>query len=350
MIKQHSKDSHASVADSDRGLSAARREISLKRLLIAAFIVGLVLLTLAFGLYVYSFGTGLANKKEEWGQFGDYLGGVVNPLFGFLTLLSVVYTLHLQRELLQDSKAQAISAMKDSAANLRHVAKQLEQMQIQAFDNTYFLLIRLREDFAARICLSRNATDHWDAEIVGRDCFKSIIEEYAQVCFSAYLRGDFNGLPRSSFLRKSTAEFFSSVHDSIHLYFGPTFELLALIDAFQDQDPAEKLEESYLPDFSSTVWTPTHSTNAKKQRYVNLIVANLTYYESLLIALYALRTVESIRDCAMIERYGLLRHLKDNPSHPVKDEMGPEQQMIYSLRETYKSIAFEPPEALRTKY
>lgn len=352
MSTEQRSDSFASnaTAMSDRGSAAAGRESSVKTLAMAVSLLALLLLLGAVGLYVYFFGAELSNKQEVWGQFGDYLGGTVNPWLGFLTLLSVLYTLHLQRELLNDSKAQAMSAKEESAATRRYVAKQLEQMEIQAFESTYFRLIRLREDLVTGMRLPGPIPGNRETDTVGRDCFKSMIDEYAERHFSRYSRGDHRDMTPDAFLRQSVGGFFGSRDESIHPYFRSTFELLALIDAFQDQDQMEKLKESSIPDSSGAFWTPTHSTNATKQRYVNLIVANLTYYESLSIALYALGSLEKNRDFALIERYGLLRHLRDNPIHLEKDETCPEQGMIYALRKTFTSLAFEVPKASRTKY
>ncbi len=39
-----------------------------------------------------------------WGQFGDFLGGVLNPLLSFLALLAVVKNLRLQAEQLAQSQ------------------------------------------------------------------------------------------------------------------------------------------------------------------------------------------------------------------------------------------------------
>lgn len=37
------------------------------------------------------------STKEEWGQFGDYIGGLLNPIFGSLTFILVLISVYLQR-------------------------------------------------------------------------------------------------------------------------------------------------------------------------------------------------------------------------------------------------------------
>ncbi|HFJ8954282.1 TPA: hypothetical protein ACGWHD_003093 [Serratia liquefaciens] len=51
-------------------------------------------------LYYFNFGIngGLSNKTDVWGQFGDYLGGVVNPILSFITIYLLLNSIRLQRE------------------------------------------------------------------------------------------------------------------------------------------------------------------------------------------------------------------------------------------------------------
>lgn len=68
---------------------------------------------IAIGLYVYKFvySTGdwfvLSPSKQEWGTFGDYLGGILNPFFSYRAFLGVLFTVILQARQLDAMKAQA---------------------------------------------------------------------------------------------------------------------------------------------------------------------------------------------------------------------------------------------------
>lgn len=56
------------------------------------------------GLYMWKFrGGSLSNEPEKWGQFGDYLGGVVNPAVGLVTVFLVVISIAIQRRELRAS-------------------------------------------------------------------------------------------------------------------------------------------------------------------------------------------------------------------------------------------------------
>lgn len=63
------------------------------------------------GVYLYKFvwQTGewqLSPSKSEWGTFGDFVGGVLNPYFSFLAFIGVVFTVILQSKQLDTMKAQ----------------------------------------------------------------------------------------------------------------------------------------------------------------------------------------------------------------------------------------------------
>ncbi|MES2049974.1 MAG: putative phage abortive infection protein [Pseudomonadota bacterium] len=76
----------------------------------------------------------------EWGQFGDYFGGVLNPFFGLISLVIVAATLRSQTQ---------------AAAR-------------QAFENQFFALLELHASVLNSI--DRNMKDK--TKIQGRDCFR----------------------------------------------------------------------------------------------------------------------------------------------------------------------------------
>ena len=46
--------------------------------------------------YFTVFDGGFSNKNEVWGQFGDYIGGTLNPLLSFLSLVTLVFAVIIQ--------------------------------------------------------------------------------------------------------------------------------------------------------------------------------------------------------------------------------------------------------------
>lgn len=79
------------------------------RTVVAALVAGaLVVFGLLLLLYLWKFGSlGLSPVQEHWGQFGDYLGGSLNPLLGFASVVLLALTLSEQRKMLAETRAQA---------------------------------------------------------------------------------------------------------------------------------------------------------------------------------------------------------------------------------------------------
>ena len=57
--------------------------------------------------YFLVFSGVISDQQAEWGQFGDFVGGVLNPVFGFFAFAAILYTLLLEREALRQQRAEA---------------------------------------------------------------------------------------------------------------------------------------------------------------------------------------------------------------------------------------------------
>jgi len=66
-------------------------------LLVALLPIGLCIFAyyINFGFYL---GKPISSEPADWGTFGDFAGGVLNPIYAFLAFLGVVYTVHLQKK------------------------------------------------------------------------------------------------------------------------------------------------------------------------------------------------------------------------------------------------------------
>jgi hypothetical protein len=69
-----------------------------KRLIFVAATTALALVVGVATTYTSTFGTHLASSQDLWGQFGDYFGGILNPLFSMLAFLALLWSIVLQRE------------------------------------------------------------------------------------------------------------------------------------------------------------------------------------------------------------------------------------------------------------
>jgi len=62
------------------------------------------LVLVVLGLYFGKFHYGLSDKNEVWGTFGDYFGGILNPVIALFVLYWIVETYKLQKTELQETK------------------------------------------------------------------------------------------------------------------------------------------------------------------------------------------------------------------------------------------------------
>lgn len=99
------------------------------------FIAGL------FGLFLLNFRKlDISNTVAEWGQFGDYMGGLLNPLFGLISVVLVSATLR----------------------------SQTQAAKLQAFEHQFFTLLSLHASVLQSI--DRKMDDKTIK--YGRDCFR----------------------------------------------------------------------------------------------------------------------------------------------------------------------------------
>lgn len=93
------------------------------------------------------FGTNPSDTQESWGQFGDFVGGILNPLFSIIGLLALLHTIVLQSKELSKSTRE----LKASAKALRRQNKHNARQQ---FDNNFFQLLTLNVSLVPTIALS----------------------------------------------------------------------------------------------------------------------------------------------------------------------------------------------------
>lgn len=101
----------------------------------------------AFYIYRDQFGGGYSPKSEDWAAFGSYMGGVLGPLVSLLTLVAVIRTVYLQRELLsaqrEESLALKIAAAQDTSVK---AIEMLLAMQDKDYDRYLELAFKYREE------------------------------------------------------------------------------------------------------------------------------------------------------------------------------------------------------------
>lgn len=92
--------------------------------------VGAVSLT-----YIATFGISRSSDPERWGQFGDYFGGLLNPLFALAAFLSALWSISVQQR-------EARAAGAELAAQTEIARKELETFGSERLGEEFLLVIR----------------------------------------------------------------------------------------------------------------------------------------------------------------------------------------------------------------
>ena len=125
--------------------------------------VALTAAAVVVAVYGWNFAGPLANEQEKWGQFGDYVGGLLNPTFSLLALLALLATLGLQVRELRLS-------VKELGNSAEALAKQNETLRQQTFEGTFFQSLRMHNDIVASM-------EVVSLSLKGRACFEHYLSE-----------------------------------------------------------------------------------------------------------------------------------------------------------------------------
>lgn len=92
--------------------------------------IALLLLAVPLTAYIGMFGVQWSPSQEVWGQFGDFFGGFLNPLFSLLAFVAVLYNLQLQSEQLDVAKNEFKSAAVAAQAQLDALREQANREEL----------------------------------------------------------------------------------------------------------------------------------------------------------------------------------------------------------------------------
>lgn len=87
-----------------------------------------MILLIVLGAYYLKFGeSGLSDKQEVWAQFGDYLGGVLNP---FISIINLIILAYLSIRLVKDEDERNKWTLKELARPFGEFTFSLEKEKI----------------------------------------------------------------------------------------------------------------------------------------------------------------------------------------------------------------------------
>ena len=105
--------------------------------------------------YYINFGIGgvLSRHTDVWGQFGDYVGGVVNPILSFITIYLLIHSIGLQRE--------------SNDSLISEIQRQEKLEEYKKFELRFFHLIESQENMFGRFKVVLSENDSTTVELNG---------------------------------------------------------------------------------------------------------------------------------------------------------------------------------------
>jgi len=172
--------------------------------------------------------TGYRNveKYKALGQWGDFSGGLLNPVLTFITFLAVLLTIWLQRQELSLSRNEMVRS-----ANA--LERQDESLKRQSFENTFFEMLRLHNSIVDSIDLINNETGQITR---GRDAFNVFYTRLTKIYRANFERA--NG----RYNKREVAElayfiFWKDARTELGHYFRFLFNFFRFIEKSNIEDP-----------------------------------------------------------------------------------------------------------------
>jgi hypothetical protein len=142
-----------------------------KYFFVIALIVGILPISVATYVYYDHFhGTlryGLSGNQSDWGTFGDFVGGMTNPIYAFFAFVGVSFTLILQRDqneiVRQHKKQEELQSMIQSISATLHAALYDTKVKLKITSDldshSVFLYLQAISDVSLRAEINPNGPD-----------------------------------------------------------------------------------------------------------------------------------------------------------------------------------------------
>jgi len=154
-----------------RAVRYFKRDEALLTIALLGFGGILIVALLALVVYAEKFvdGNGLSNSQEVWGQFGDFLGGLLNPMIGALTVFLLLISVHVQRKEFRNS----IAEMKASNAALEVQRKALE---LQNIEQTFFIWLESYREIVGGLPGREHLRERLDAFLKSEQIMADLVD------------------------------------------------------------------------------------------------------------------------------------------------------------------------------
>lgn len=309
----------------DKDLEKIDQDINTHRRFVKYLIVIIVLSYIAFSSNELSLSTTL----QTWGTFGDFFGGILNPIFALFAFYWLTYSVRLQIKELKETRQElekAAKAQEESAKHQEEIARlegenvktqekildlnkdtlksqqiaanaQQEQIAIQNFESLFFQLLKTKTDVTNEILVgSRGTLQKFATYKIGyaenkilemmnkgnKVSGKESIKDHL-ILFKSYVNDNWENFYTASFL------------DIAGSYFRLNYQIVKLIN---ENNTLNSYEKVLGKDYS-----------AKQKEYFDIFRATFTQYELEAFFFNCLYKYGNGRFKGMLEKYGMFEPL-----------------------------------------
>lgn len=242
-------------------------------------------------------------KKADWGTFGDFIGGTLNPIFALFSLFAIIYTIKIQTEELELSREELRETRKELKESRIAQQEQSESLKLQneatklqIFENTFFKLLELfnaelknlileikvdQSDYininGIKISYNRKYDELTFGQLLGKPVIVNLLKLFKMNYFPLYDKYNFK------------------IENITGAYFGQIYQILKFID---DSFIEKKID--------------------KPQRYVNIFRAQFTKDELEFLFYHCLGIIGKRKFKELVEKYQFFEHIIFNSDIKMK--------------------------------
>ncbi|MCV3276779.1 putative phage abortive infection protein [Aeromonas hydrophila] len=218
------------------------------------------------------------DKGESFGQFGDFLGGVLNPIFTLMTFFGVIVTIALQKIELRAAREE--------------YKKSADALSTQAIENTFFNMLDLHHGIVEKLSFPSTAFAFDSTKLSGHAA--QLIQYFSLKGEKASGAASFSSLlmiiKDNSDTINDTREIYKFFQDEHNYLFGHYFRNLYQIMKFVDSSKSIDFTE--------------------KKKYMSILRAQLSTNETTVLYLNCLeQMVDDGKFRTLLKTYQMLEHM-----------------------------------------
>lgn len=277
---------------------------------VVSIVIVVVFSVVVVARYINNFGMELSTSNADWGTFGDYIGGTLNPVIAGFAFYWIIQSYRLQKDELSDTRQL-----------LQHQNSVLNK---QNFESMFFQLMSLLNELIKDLSLTglKNTDDtgeesplFFEGAVTNRKCFEKLHDILMRVFLYGYKRGD-SITDGANLMDKS---FNIELFDSSNRFIGRCnlSTQFVIINSHYDNfyyDYGHIIGHYFRTVYNIIKFVDTANIEeTQKKIYTNLVRAQLSKFELGLLFYNSINPkFGSSKFLPLIKKYDLLKHLEDD--------------------------------------